>query len=330
MNVLSPAVPFARGFAGAKPEDAAMPLETEPEAEAAGAVPRSGGALRIAAIAATAGALAALAVVFAARALIPPPQAATIRLEQVAHAAADLTDTQAGFAQKLRTLETESVATAETVAAVEGKLAAQARESSAMQAALTKLAADGTGSAHNRLAVAALFGVAAVQLHDAVTAGRPFDWELVNLRGIVPDAPPLLAALARLAPLAAGGVPTEAQLAAGLRTLALLDSQRQSIVGSGLELVGRVLGPGVVPPGVNPTAALISRAAARLEAGDLAGTLAALRLIGGDTALLARPLLTAGEARVAALAAVQTLLEAAREGLRGQLRAAAGGTPVLR
>lgn len=280
-----------------------------------------------------AGTLAAAAVVLAARSLLPPTPRALLAAEQQAHAMADLSEAQQALAQRLRTLETEGVAAARTEAALAADGRAVHGDIAAMQATLARLnAAAAQGSGRGRLAVAALFGVAVVQLHDAVEAGRPFDWELVNVRGIVPPAPALLAALDRLAPLAAAGVPTGAQLAEGLRTLALIDDQRRALplVGNGIELFGRALVPALLPaPDANP--ALLTRASALLDAGDMAGTLGALRRVDGATAETARPLVAGAEKRAAAEAAVRTLLDGARDGLRTQLRTAAavggGGQP---
>jgi hypothetical protein len=272
-----------------------------------------------------AGTLAAAAVVLAARTLLPPTPRALLAAEQQAHAMADLTEAQQALAQRLRTLETEGVAAARTEAALAADGRAVHGDIAAMQATLARLnAAAAEGSGRGRLAV--------VQLHDAVEAGRPFDWELVNVRGIVPPAPALLAALDRLAPLAAAGVPTGAQLAEGLRTLALIDDQRRALplVGNGIELFGRALVPALLPaPDANP--ALLTRASALLDAGDMAGTLGALRRVDGATAETARPLVAGAEKRAAAEAAVRTLLDGARDGLRTQLRTAAavgaGGQP---
>lgn len=279
-----------------------------------------------------AGALAAAAVVLAARTLLPPTPRTLLAAEQQAHVTADLAEAQQALAQRLRTLETEGVAAAQAEAALAADGQTARGEIAAMQAMLARLAAAAAeGGGHGRLAVAALFGVAVVQLHDAVEAGRPFDWELVNVRGIVPPVPALLAALDRLAPLAAAGVPTGAQLAEGLRTLALIDDQRRALplVGNGIELVGRALVPALLPaPDANP--ALLTRASALLDAGDMAGTLGALRRMDGETAATARPLVAGAEKRAAAEAAVRTLLDGARDGLRTQLRTAAaagGGLP---
>jgi hypothetical protein len=335
MTVWFPSLPFARTLLGPEP-DAAGEREhirpapiTEPEAEAPiefVAAPAGAGVLRIAGISLVVGTLAAVGVLFAGRIWLAPPQQQEIRLEQMAHATADLTDAQAAMAQKLRTLETEAVATGDGVTALDGRLRAQATATATLQATVDKLTAEGTGSGGRAsLAVAALVGVAAVQLHDAVAAGRPFDWELVNLRGIVTGPPALLAALDRLAPLAAGGVATEAQLAEGLRVLTLIDAQRNAIplVGSSIALVGRVFGPTALPLPRNPTPALLTRASALLDNGDVAGSVRLLHGLDDATAATARPLVTAAEQRAAALAAVQTLLDAARDGLRTQLKVAA-------
>jgi hypothetical protein len=108
--------------------------------------------------------------------------------------------------------------------------------------------------------------------------------------------------------------------------LAQIDARRSSIpplVGSGIELVGRMFGPAALPLPRNPTPELLTRASALLDDGDVAGSVRLLQTLNADTAATARPLVAAAQQRVAALAAVQTLLDAARDGLRGQLKMAA-------
>lgn len=316
----------------AGPEDEA-PAGREDEAPAgrgeAGPRPARRGLAAAVLAGALAGALAAAAVVLATRTLLPAPAPLRLAAAQQAHATADLAEAQQALAQRLRTLETESVAAARAQAALAADGRTAAGGIAALQAGLARLDAAAEERRRDRLAVAALFGVAVVQLHDAVEAGRRFDWELVNVRGIVPPLPALLAALDRLAPFAADGVPTGAQLAEGLHTLALIDDQRRALplalplVGTGIEVFGRALLPALLPaPDANP--ALLTRASALLDAGDMAGTLGALRRIDGETATVARPLLAGAEKRAAAEAAMQTLLDGARDGLRAQLRTAAG------
>jgi hypothetical protein len=343
MTVLFPSLPFARSLLGTErdaadaPERRALPA-SEPAAELAPddavqaeqdtgrvATRPGGGVVRMIGISVVVGTLTATAVLFAGRAWLAPPPREEIRLAQMAHATADLTDAQQAVTQKLRMLETEAVATGDSVTALDAKLQSQAAATATLQATVAKLAAEETASGRASLAVAALFGVAVVQLHDAVAAGRPFDWELVNLRGIVAGQPVLLAALDRLAPFAATGVASEAQLAEGLRALAQIDARRSGIpplVGSGIELVGRVFGPVALPLPRNPTPELLTRASALLGDGDVAGSVRLLHSLDDATAEIARPLVAAADQRAAALAATQTLLQAAREGLRGQLKLA--------
>lgn len=352
MTVWFPSLPFTRNLLAAGPEPdaearARPPRPARPALDApadatlaqhdadaaspddAGAVSGAGGSgvLRIAGISLVVGTLAAVGVLFAGRAWLAPPPREAVQLHQMEHATTDLTDAQQAMVQKLRTLETESVATADSVAALDARLRAQAAATTTLQAAVAKLVAEGNGpGGRATLAVAALFGVAAVQLHDAVEAGRPYDWELVNLRGIVTGPPVVLAALDRLAPFAATGVPTEAQLTEGLRMLAQIDARRTAIplVGSGIELVGRVFGPTALPLPRNPTPELLTRASVLLGDGDVAGSVRLLHRLDDAAAATARPLVAAAEQRATALAAVQTLLDAARDGLRGQLKLAAG------
>jgi hypothetical protein len=342
MTVWFPSLPFARNLGAAPESDVAVEADARREHDTrlaaqedidAPAGPDTAppsarvGVLRTAGISLVVGIVAATAVLFAGRAWLAPPPREAAQLQQITHATADLIDAQQAMAGKLRTLETEAVATGETVVTLDARLRAQATATATLQAAVAKLVADGTGpGGREGLAVAALFGVAAVQLHDAVAAGRPFDWELVNLRGIVTGPPTLFAALDRLAPLAGAGVATETQLAQGLRVVAQIDAQRTVIplVGSGIELVGRMLGPTALPLPRNPTPELLTRASALLGDGDVAGSVRLLQTLDDTTATTARPVIVAAEQRAAALAAAQTLLDAARDGLRHQLKVAAG------
>ena len=323
--------------------DAAVPQEdarrhrlAPPDTDSAApgkAAPRPDGSTwRIVGIAAAAGVLAALAVALAERFAIPPPRPEAARLEQVAHATSDLTDALQVQREKVRALENESVAATEATAQLDGRLKAERSDLATAQAMLARLAADLTvNGGQSGLSVAALFGVAVAQLRDAINAGRRFDWELVNVRGIVPDTPDLLSALDRLAPMA-GGVPTEEQLASSLSTLMQIEAPRGSeipLVGRGIELVGRILGPTLGRP-VAPDPELLARAAALLGRGDLAGSLVLLRSVDGDLAVAVRPLVAAAEKRADALAAVRILLDAARDRLSAQLKVAAGRVAAVR
>jgi len=176
----------------------------------------------------------------------------------------------------------------------------------------------------------ALLGVAVVQLRDRLEAGLPFDWELVNLRGIAGSDPALLTELDRLAPMARTGVATQQRLAYALQNLAARDGSASSLVQTGMLLVSRVLGPKLIEPPSGDSPVLL-RAQARLAAGDLANFLRQMQALSPPTAEAAKPLVAAARQRLEALQAVQTLQRAARGGLESQLRSVAAVTaPVGR
>jgi hypothetical protein len=320
--------PAALDDADAPETDAASPIADSVLAGgvlAAGVM--AGRAGRIVGMAVLAGALAAAIVVLAARQWLPPRPFDDPRLAQLAHEAGESAEQLATLTQKLRILETEGVAGAEATATFAAQLAGQRGELGAMKATVQRVAdasandADGQRSG----ATAALFGVAAVQLRDAIEQGRPFDWELVDVRGIAGHDARLLRELYRLAPMAAGGVPTATQIRQGLQALSLAEFQRGApgIVQAGLDIVGRTFGPTLISAPANPTPALLLQAALLLERGDSAGTARALRTLTGDSAIAARPVAEAAEKRAIALDATKILLDAARGRLQSQLRSAA-------
>ena len=173
-------------------------------------------------------------------------------------------------------------------------------------------------------AAAALFGVAVVQLRDAVEQGRPFDWELVDVRDIAGNDPVLLREIYRLAPLS-GGVATENDLRQAVLTLAQSETQRsaRSLVQTGLEIFGRAFGPGGAATPANPNPGLLLQASARLDQRDAGGVVRDLRALTGDGLQTAQPLISAAETRAAALEAIEVLMEASRTRLQTQLRSAA-------
>jgi hypothetical protein len=173
-------------------------------------------------------------------------------------------------------------------------------------------------------------GVAVVQLRDRLEAGLPFDWELVNLRGIAGSDPALLTELDRLAALAKTGVVTQQQLVYGLQNLVARDGSAASLLQTGMLVASRVLGPKLIEPPSGDYPVLL-RAEARLAAGDLANFLRQMQALSAPTAAAAKPLVAAARQRLDALQAVQTLQRAARGGLESQLRSVAAVTaPVGR
>ncbi len=309
-------------------------------AEAAARAPAGSG--RVIGLAVLAGALAAAVVVLAARELLPPRPFDDPRLAQLVHQSGALSEQLQALTQKFRTLETEGVATASTADALSAQLAIQHTELGELTGTVQRVASGYDSDADGRRsgATAALFGVAVVQLRDAIELGRPFDWELVDLRGIAGHDPKLLRELYRLAPLASSGVPAAEQIRQGLQVLMQAEAQRSApgIVQAGLDIVGRVFGPtlasasgnanpsGTNQANVNP--ALLQQAALSLDQDDAAGTLQALRALTGDSATAARLLTTAAEKRAVALDATAVLQDAARRRLQTQLRSAtAAGAP---
>ena len=309
-------------------------------AEAAARAPAGSG--RVIGLAVLAGALAAAMVVLAAREFLPPRPFDDPRLAQLVHQSGEFSEQLQSLTQKFRTLETEGVATAGAAEALSAQLAIQHTELGELTSTVRRVASGYDSDADGRRsgATAALFGVAVVQLRDAIELGRPFDWELVDLRGIAGHDPKLLRELYRLAPLAGDGVATAEQIRQGLQALTQAEAQRSApgIVQAGLDIFGRAFGPTLAfaPTNANQgganqaitNPALLQQASLSLDQDDAAGTLHALRALTGDSATAARVLVAAAEKRAVALDATAVLQDAARRRLQTQLRSAtAAGTP---
>ena len=333
MNFLPTPIPFKRRVPEEAPEaarddatiaeseqtsvadpDAVAPSEPE-LAPAAAPTP-----LRLFGFAALSGAVAASVVVLVVS-VFPLRSNQDPRTLQLLHDLTDLSTRVQALADRTRTVETEDVAASQTISAIDHRLSSTTDELNAIRTALGTL----TGEQQRRqdamagINAPALFGVAAVQLRDRIEAGLPFDWELVDLRGIVGTDPTLLAELNRLAPMSATGVVTQQRLNEAMQILLSRDGPRSSLVQAGLGVVSRVLGPDLVsPPAAEPQ--LLAFAAARLSAGDLPNFVRLMQGLSGPTALAARPLLVAARQRMIALDAVQHLLATARDGLQAQLR----------
>ena len=138
MNAALPSVPFARLVDA--PLNATLP-ESLDRLAVADAPPSSldGGVGEAAArrglsgasmigLAALAGALAACAVVFAAREFLPPRPYDDPRVTQLSHFTGGLTVQQQTLAQKVRTLETEGVAGTEAADALAARVSGQSGE----------------------------------------------------------------------------------------------------------------------------------------------------------------------------------------------------------
>ncbi len=302
------------------PEPVLTPVsELEPEVDEALAEPGSPGLLRLYGVAALSGAVAG-AVVAVAIGLFPLRANEDPRTQQLVHDVGDLAAKVQTTTDKARNLETEAVATSQAVGAIDTRLTTAGGEIDAIRTTLSALTAEQQASKDTMAGVnaPALFGVAAIQLRERIEAGLPFDWELVNLRGIVGTDPDMLAELDRLAPMSATGVVTQPRLIEAMQTLAGRQAGG-SLLQAGIGAVSRMLGPNVAGPAATDSQVL-SAALARLAAGDLPNYLREMQGLGPQAASDARPLIVAAQRRLVALTAVQSLLRSARAGLQTQLR----------
>jgi hypothetical protein len=347
MNVLPSPLPFRGSFPAGRSdsgmqEDASAAVRTstsdsESATDADAGVKRAGNAvptqlsLKLVGLAALAGAMASAAVIVIAGGLWNFAGRDDPRLPQLVNRTADLAQQVQGLTDKIRMLETEGVAAGETADRLDGRLQADRSDIAAIKVALEQLAAFNRLSRDVQAGVAApaLFGVATLQLRDAVDAGRRFDWELVNLRGIAGSDPAVLAMLDRLAPLALTGVATSEQLGRSLAALALSENRRSgsSLLTAGFDVVSQVIGSARTASSATPNPQLLARASLRLMAGNLAGSAEDLQALSGRTAQEARPLIAAAQEAATAHDAVQTVVAAARNGLQKQLRAAVAPSP---
>ena len=278
--------------------------------------------------AAAAGAVAATIVVlvvtvFPWRAMLDP------RVPQLMHDNADLTTLTRQLTEKLRALETATVAAGQTADAVTARLDTAAGDIDGLKAALGSIV---VGMQRTRDAMAgvnapALFGVGVVQLRDRLDAGQPFDWELVNLRGIAGTEPALVTELERLLPMARNGVLTQAQLLDAMQGLMARYGSSDSLLQSGLGAVSRALGATLM---AEPNdAPILARAMARLTMGDLPNFIQAMQGLGTAATYDARPIIAAARQHLLAVQAVQTLAQAARAGLQAQLKNSVSATTAV-
>jgi hypothetical protein len=306
------------------PEPATQDAPDAQQSRAAAAAPTP---LRLFGFAALSGAVAA-SVVALVVSVFPLRSNDDPRTSQLIHDLGDVTTQVQTLTDKSRTLETEGVAASLTVGALDKRTTATNGELDAIRSTLGVLAAEQQRSKDAQAGVnaPALFGVAAVQLRDRIEAGLPFDWELVNLRGIVGADATLLAELNQLAPMAGGGVVTQPRLLEAMQALVNREGDSASLMQVGIGVVSRVLGPNVVtPPGNDPQ--ILARASARLNAGDLPNFVREMQGLSAPTANAARPLVVAAQRRMVALGAAQALLREARSGLQTQLRS--GPTTII-
>jgi hypothetical protein len=213
---------------------------------------------------------------------------------------------------------------ADRVAALDGKLgerpALDPAALTALQESVEKLRADlaaldirvGTvaaaesaagerGDARNAGALLVALG----QLREALAGSAPFSDTLAGAAALAKDRPDVKAALDRLSPVAAGGIPSLAVLRERFEriagTLANAEATRSAewsdrILGAIRSALGaRRVGAGAVEGG--PEAA-VATAEGALDSGDLAGAVAAVETLQGAAADTAKPWLEAARRRL--------------------------------
>jgi hypothetical protein len=156
----------------------------------------------------------------------------------------------------------------------------------------------------------------------ALVHAEPFASALDGLRGLAGNDQPAQQAIADLAPVAAAGAPDLAALRASFGDMAVaVTTASAAPEGEGdllgqatanlLELV-QVRPVGEAAEGSAP-AAILARAEAKLDGGDLAGAVAELEALAGPAAEAAAGWLTQARQRLAAEAAVEALRSHARD-----------------
>ena len=279
---------------------------------------------KVTALAAASGAVAALVVVGIAVGIAGFIGRDDPRLAQLALRNADLSRDVQALTDKLRSIETGFVAAGEASDRIVVRQQADGAQINTIKASLGQLIEQNRSDRDSLAGVSApaLFGVAVVQLRSAITAGRPFAWELVNLRGIAGTAPAMLVQINRLAPLATEGVPGDEELAVAIRALNFNDALtgRSSLIASGMDAFTRVFGNAAVAPLASINQQLLARAGLRLSAGDYTGATNDLAALRGPAAGAARVVVDGARQRATAQDAVEILSTAARDGLQNQVR----------
>lgn len=159
------------------------------------------------------------------------------------------------------------------------------------------------------------------QLRAAVQSGRPFEAELVGLRMVGAGQPVVDEAVLKLAPAARTGIPTSADLH---RRFAEMEAEALSVIRAGRDAtsLNRSMAwlsaqvPTVLAGQPAPAEGILSRAGARLTAGDLSGAVAALDALNGDAATVAGPWLRSARQRMIADSLGQSLADLAAAKLR--------------
>jgi len=184
-------------------------------------------------------------------------------------------------------------------------LAALQQQVDAVKATVERLRNSDTG--------AQALSLAAGQLRSALDTGAPLDETLALLRGLAQNDPGLANAVAALEP-AAKGVPSRAALATGFAQAA--EAARKADQPEGGDWVDRSLSvvqdlvtvrpaPGEVEG--TGTDAVLARAEGRLQRGDLAGAVEAVKGLSGPAASAMAPWRGQAEARLSAESALQSL-----------------------
>jgi uroporphyrinogen-III synthase len=155
--------------------------------------------------------------------------------------------------------------------------------------------------------------LAAGQLRSALDSGAPLDQTLALLRGLAQNDPAMANAVSALEP-AAKGVPGRAALATGFAQAA--EAARQADkpqngdwIDRSLDVVSGLVTVRPAPGEVegDSTDAVLARAEGRLQRGDLAGAVDAIKALSGPTATAMAGWRAQAESRLAAEAALQSL-----------------------
>ncbi|HEY0835141.1 MAG TPA: mitofilin family membrane protein, partial [Azospirillum sp.] len=220
---------------------------------------------------------------------------------------------------------------AQRIAGLEQKVganAAAAQDVSALKQEVAGLAKQAEGK-RDAAATAQTLVLAAGQLRGALAGSQPFQAELQTVRALGLDDPQVKAALDSVAPFAAKGIPTQAQLAERFDPLAT-DIVKAAQKGEGANWIDQVTGAlstlvtvrrqggGIVGDTADAT---VARAEAAMNQGNLAVAVEELSKLQGPAAQAAAGWLADARARLAANQATQQLTGRAIAALT-----AAGGT----
>ncbi len=219
----------------------------------------------------------------------------------------------------------DTVATLSAGAQANGStLAALQQQVDAVKATVERLRNSDTG--------AQALSLAAGQLRSALDTGAPLDETLALLRGLAQNDAGLANAVAALEP-AAKGVPSRAALATGFAQAAEAarkadQPQSGDWVDRSLSVVQDLVTVRPAPGEVEgtDTNAVLARAEGRLQRGDLAGAVEAVKGLSGPAASALAGWRSQAEARLSAESALQSLSALAVQRLAAASDAAAGDT----